>query len=167
MKDELLDEIIKAILSMTIHQEEYADATYGIDGDFLSEHSRNIVTLEGFDYTLEWINQHPQLKQFLDIEFYDWLEDQADEYVFEGWLTGGRVYLSADGYISTVIRDLELRYREGIEDEWTCEKCGEAISEKYEWKHPKSIHRIGTAYGDGYKYHLYCRDCWEKKVSGE
>lgn len=167
--NEVIDDILKESLK---DFEDHKDAPIGIQEYFLSEHSKEIDRLEGFDWPDEWLKEQPILQTWLEQEYEDWWENQAyEDEGFRGWLEGHEIRIQGDSYIDELMKKLLALYRERITETYECEDCGKAISEKYPFKHPDSIIRLGiptdpTLPRDEIHYvrHLFCYPCWEKRL---
>lgn len=178
--------IVDAILNEDYHRQrrgepvEVDTSPVGLNEYFLSNHSKNLHTIETFDFSNEWIESQPELHNFLKEELDDWWGDQThdDPEVFRNWLDGNKILVYPDPYLDTLIEDLLKAYRERITETWTCEECGKEISEKHPLGHADSIARVGVpdpeAYPDGkipegvsmdtveWTKHIYCDRCWRK-----
>jgi len=154
-------------------------APTGIDERYFTGHTKDIAIIEGFDYSIKWIESKPVLHEFLKEVFTDWWEDLGvdDSDFFEAWFNGGRFRYDCDAYLDDLVLKLVNLYRERIVETHKCSVCGKEISEKHPYKHPDSVVRVGHAvdYPDGvpmdtptdeieWKNNLYCYPCWEERV---
>lgn len=173
------DAVINAILE---EEKDHPDdgEPVGLQEYYLSEHSKNIAIIEGFDFSDEWLKTQPALNEFLKEQLDDWWGDQTydDPEVFRNWLDGNEIRVHPDSYLGTLVEELLSSYRKRITETWTCEECGKEISEKHPYGHPDCIHRLGIpdpeVYPDGkvpegvptdevkYVNHIYCDRCWRK-----
>ncbi len=177
------DVIVNAILNEDFHQQrrgetvEVDTSPVGLQEYYLSEHSKNLNTIESFEFSNEWLERHPELYKSLREELDDWWGDQThdDPDVFRNWLDGNEIRVHPDSYLETLVEELLKTYRERITETWTCEECGKKISEKHPTGHADSIARVGIPddYPDGipedvdhselkYTKHIYCDRCWRK-----
>lgn len=163
------------------------DRPVGLNEYHFSQHSKNIRSLEAFDWPTEWIEKRPNLKEFLEKELSDWWEDQLHDNqteIFRGWLEGNDVRIPMEGYLGEELEPkLIALYRERITETHTCSTCGKEASEKYPFGHPDKIVRLGIPdpeiYPDGkppkgmpiddiqWKKMLYCEECWRRDTLKE
>lgn len=175
--------IVNAILNEDYHRQRRGETVevdispVGLQEYHLSKHSKNMNTIETFEFSNEWLERHPELYKFLRQELDDWWGDQThdDPEVFRNWLDGNKIVVHPDSYLGTLVEDLLQTYRKRITETWTCEECGKKISEKHPHGHADSIARVGIPddYPDGipedvdisslkYTKHIYCDRCWRK-----
>lgn len=168
--NQVIDEILKEMEDDD--DVPHVDEPVGIQEYHLSQHSKNISSLEAFDWSTEWIKERPVLLAWLEQKYEWWREDQLyDDDGFQDWLNGTKHIVHGDAYLDELQKKLISLYRERITETYECEECGKTISEKYPYGHPDSIVRIGIAV-DGtlprdeveYVRHLYCDPCWRKRL---
>ncbi len=155
--DALIDEILSSESAEETRQEH---PTVGLQERYFSEHDRNIHIISGFDYSFSWMKKHNDLAERLEYEFDEWWEDEKSTFDFEQWFYGGRIEKAAMGH--DLGQRLISHYRGRIEEVHHCESCGREISEKYDYDHPSSLHRIGERLSadEVWEYHIYCKYCW-------
>lgn len=164
--NQVIDEILKKM------EEDVEDEPVGIQEYHLSQHSKNIRSLEAFGWPTDWIKERPVLLAWLEQKYEWWWENQLyDDDGFQDWLNGYKHMVHGDAYLDELQKKLISLYRERITETYECEECGKTISEKHPYGHPDSIVRIGIAIDDTlprdeveYIRHLYCNACWRKRL---
>ena len=164
----MFKELIAEILSSDFVK-EFADEKIGKDGYYFSVHARNLDILGQFDFDQAFLKVHPDLHEYLKDQFKEYVEEEIidNEDEFDNWFCGGKSYIYfGDGGVSDLVTGLLDEYRERITETHKCEKCGQEISEKFSYGHPKHLHRIGfQKEGEsGYKNKLYCKKCYKEKT---
>lgn len=166
------NKIIDEILESMAEEDDEEEAPIGMQEYFLSQHSKNINSLEAFDWADEWIKARAPLLMWLEHEFEHWWEDQAHEDEgFRGWLEGYEIRVHGDAYLDKLQKKLIALYRERITETYECEECGKTISEKHPYNHSDSIVRLGIAIDNTlprdeieYIRHIFCNPCWRKRT---
>ncbi len=165
--------IIDAALEF-MSEEDRDERPVGLQCYHLSEHSRNINSLDVFQWPDEWIKAegNSTLLMWLEHEFEHWWEDQAfEDEGWRGWLEGFQIRVRDDAYITELNNKLMALYRERITETYPCSICGKLLSEKHPYSHPDHIVRIGLAVDSTvprdeivYVKHIFCDDCNEERI---
>jgi hypothetical protein len=171
------NQVIDEVLKEMEEDGDYvrADEPVGIQWYHLSQHSKNIRSLEAFDWPDEWIRERPILLAWLEHEFEHWWADQAyDDEGWRGWLEGYEIRVHDDAYLGELVLKLTNLYRERITETYECETCGKILSEKHPYGHPNAVVRLGIAIDNTvprdeieYIRHIFCNACWRKRTERE
>ncbi|KKN06181.1 hypothetical protein LCGC14_1079880 [marine sediment metagenome] len=154
----LIDEILG-------EDDENRNVPTGTQERYLSQHTRNISFLEVFEWPKEFIDDRPYLKNWLQLKFEEWWEEQMHDAqyadgAFENWMNGDKIIIHGDAYIDELNKKLVALYRERITETHTCSDCGKEASEKHLWGHPDSVHKLHIV---GEEAKLLCAECWYKR----
>jgi len=172
VKAELLNKIIDHILSSETAKEWVAEdmSKIGKNEYYFSIHTLHLDIIEQFDDWEQLLKDMPELNQILRKEFEEWVDWhlKADDDLFDAWLHGGGYTERTDGYVEELTKELDYEYRKRITEEHTCEECGKAVSERYLYGNPNSLHRIGikkiSEEPERWEHKIFCKPCWDKHL---
>lgn len=170
MMNQVIDDILQSD-----YAKEFKDDKVGKDEYYFSEDSKNldIIYQFGDDLDLEWLKKYPKVMKFLEDMYKGTIEDlEANDDVFHAWFYGDQPHFKFEGYINTLIEELQKTYRKRITETYKCEDCGDEISEKHPHGHKNHLYRIGyqkdktkpSKEDKDYKHVLLCRKCYRERV---